>query len=93
LAETGSIEGRNVAVEHQWAEGHADRYPALAADVVRRQVAVIVVDTTVLAAVTKAATQTIPVVFIAGGDAVEYGLVASQRLPGQSGLAESPRCR
>jgi putative tryptophan/tyrosine transport system substrate-binding protein len=82
LAEVGYVEGRNVTFEHRSAEGHADRRSALAADLVRRQVAVIVVDTTTFAQVAKAATQTIPIVFLAGGDPVEFGLVASLSHPG-----------
>jgi putative ABC transport system substrate-binding protein len=82
LSEMGFAEGRNVAVEHHWAEGNADRRVALAAEAVRGQVAAIVVDTTGFARVAKAATQTIPVVFVAGGDAVEFGLVASYNRPG-----------
>jgi hypothetical protein len=82
LSEMGFGEGRNVAVEHRWAEGHADRRAALAGDVVRRQVAVIVVDSTLFARVAKDATQTIPVVFIAGGNPVKFGLVSSFNRPG-----------
>jgi putative ABC transport system substrate-binding protein len=83
LLETGFVEGRDVAIEHLWAEGHLDRRPALAAELVRRQVTVIVVDTTGLAAVAKAATQTIPIVFaFAGGDPIEFGLVRSLNRPG-----------
>jgi putative ABC transport system substrate-binding protein len=82
LSEMGFGEGRNVAVEHRWAEGHADWQAALAADLVRRQVALIVADATGSARVAKDATQTIPVVFIAGGNPVEFGLVASFNRPG-----------
>jgi putative ABC transport system substrate-binding protein len=82
LSEMGFGEGRNVAVEHRWAEGHVDRQAALAADLVRRGVAVIVADSTISARFVKDATQTIPIVFVAGGNPVEFGLVASFNRPG-----------
>jgi putative tryptophan/tyrosine transport system substrate-binding protein len=83
LKESGFVDGRNVAIEYRWADGHLDRLPAMAADLVGRKAAVILVGgSSVATRAAMAATQSIPIVFTSGVDPVTAGFVASLNKPG-----------
>src|SRR5262249_1757611 len=98
LRQTGYVEGSNVTVEYRFADNQLDRLPTMAADLVRRQVAVIVTGGDASSFVAKAATTTIPVIFSTGFDPIEIGLVTSLSRPGgnvtgEAFLARSERQR
>jgi putative ABC transport system substrate-binding protein len=82
LGETGFIEGRNVTVEYRWAEGQYERLPALASELVHRQVTLIATGTMLAVRAADTATKTSPIVFVTAGDPVQLGLVASLNRPG-----------